>query len=69
MKALAVPVLAHRLILTPDAMLREETVDQIVDRVLTRVKVPVGSASRGNGSSADEGKAPKRGRRKAGTRR
>ncbi len=40
-KALAGPVLAHRLILNPDAMLREETVQQVVERVVTRVKVPV----------------------------
>jgi MoxR-like ATPase len=47
-KALAEPVLAHRLILSPDAMLREETIDAVVERVVGRVKVPMGvKASRG----------------------
>lgn len=41
-KALTRPVLAHRLILTSDAQLRDETIDQVVERVLTRIKVPVG---------------------------
>ena len=68
-KALATPVLAHRLILTPDAMLREETVEQIVDRVITRVKVPVGSSRGGNGATADGEKPRRRVRRKAGTKR
>ena len=36
------PVLAHRLILTPDASLREETVDNVVDRIIARVKIPLG---------------------------
>lgn len=39
-RAIAAPVLGHRLILTPDAILRDETVEQVVDRVLARVKVP-----------------------------
>lgn len=39
-RAVAAPVLGHRLILTPDAILRDETVEQVVDRVLARVKVP-----------------------------
>jgi len=41
-KALIKPVLAHRLILTPDAGLRDETVENVVDRIIARVKVPVG---------------------------
>ena len=41
-KALIKPVLAHRLILTPDASLREETVDNVVDRIVAKVKIPVG---------------------------
>ena len=40
--ALAKPVLAHRLVLTPDASLRGDTVDDAVARILTRVKVPSG---------------------------
>ena len=69
-KALAGPVLAHRLILTPDAMLREETVEQVVDRVVTRVKVPVGAAAKMSGGNGEEPeKKTRRVRRKAGSRR
>ena len=39
---LAAPVLEHRLILSPDAVLREETVAQAIERILARVKVPLG---------------------------
>jgi MoxR-like ATPase len=41
-RELAVPVLEHRLILSPDAVLREETVGQAIDRILNKVKVPLG---------------------------
>lgn len=44
-KRLVHPVLNHRLLLTPDAMLRDETVEQVVDRLLQRVKVPMGLSS------------------------
>jgi MoxR-like ATPase len=40
-KNLAMPVLGHRVILTPDAMLREETVEAVIERIVTRVKVPM----------------------------
>jgi len=40
-KRLIVPVLAHRLILTPDALLRDETVEAVLDRIVNRVKVPL----------------------------
>ena len=40
-RALVRSVLAHRLILGPEATLRGETVDQVMDRLLARVKVPV----------------------------
>jgi MoxR-like ATPase len=36
------PTLAHRLMLKPDATLRGETVDDVLDRVLNRVKAPLG---------------------------
>lgn len=45
-KSLAVPVLAHRLILTPDAQLREETIANVIDRIIARVKVPLGVTGR-----------------------
>jgi MoxR-like ATPase len=35
------PVLAHRLTLTADAQLRGETVEQVVERITARVKVPM----------------------------
>jgi MoxR-like ATPase len=41
-KALAMAVLAHRVILTADALLREESVDQVTQRIIDRVKVPTG---------------------------
>jgi MoxR-like ATPase len=41
-KALIKSVLSHRLILTPDAGLREETVENVVERIIARVKIPVG---------------------------
>jgi MoxR-like ATPase len=52
-KALLRPVLAHRLMLTSDATLRGETVDTILERVVSKVKPPLGvkeTASNGNGS-------------------
>jgi MoxR-like ATPase len=42
-KALAVPILAHRLALTPQARLRGSTAEGIVEEVLNSVSVPVES--------------------------
>lgn len=42
MKILAEAVLNHRLLLTPDAQLREEEISSVIDRILHRVKVPQG---------------------------
>ncbi len=44
-KALAQPVLEHRLVLRPEAQMRGETVSDLIDDVLGRLKVP-GTASR-----------------------
>ena len=44
-RALLRPVLAHRIMLTPDAILRGETVDDVLDRVTNRVKAPLGAVS------------------------
>ncbi|MCW2544495.1 MAG: MoxR family ATPase [Frankiales bacterium] len=41
-KNLAVPILGHRLMLTPDALLRDETVEAVIERILNRVKAPLG---------------------------
>ena len=35
------PVLAHRLALTPDAELRDDTIDKVVERITSRVKPPM----------------------------
>jgi hypothetical protein len=35
-------VLNHRVILTPDAMLRGETVDDVLERAVSRIKPPMG---------------------------
>jgi MoxR-like ATPase len=49
-KRLVNPVLNHRLVLNPDALLREETVENVVERIITRVKLPMGvGANRGGG--------------------
>jgi len=44
-KQLVYPVLTHRLMLTPDAQLRDETVPNVIDRIIHRVKVPTGAAA------------------------
>jgi MoxR-like ATPase len=44
-RALLRPVLAHRIMLTPDAILRGESVDDVLDRVTNRVKAPLGAGS------------------------
>jgi MoxR-like ATPase len=36
------PVFAHRLVLTPDAQLRDESVDKVIERIVGRVKPPLG---------------------------
>jgi MoxR-like ATPase len=35
------PVLGHRLLLNPDAMLRGEDVDSVIDRIVATVKPPL----------------------------
>jgi MoxR-like ATPase len=44
--SIALPVLAHRLILSPDAQLREETIEQVVERTMSKVKPPLGVGDR-----------------------
>jgi MoxR-like ATPase len=44
-KALASPVLEHRLSLRPEAHMRGETIESIIDDVITRIRVP-GTTSR-----------------------
>jgi MoxR-like ATPase len=57
-RAVLLPIMAHRVFLNPDAVLRGETVEAVMERVVSRVKPPSGAAS-----------APaSRGRRKATAR-
>ena len=44
-RLLVPPVFGHRLLLTPDALLRDETVDGVIERLLTAVKAPLGLRS------------------------
>lgn len=39
-RAVLMPIMAHRVILNPDAILRGETVDAVIDRMVTKVKPP-----------------------------
>jgi len=41
-RALLNPVLNHRILLTPDALLRGETVDDVLERAISRIKPPMG---------------------------
>jgi MoxR-like ATPase len=41
-KTILYPVLIHRVALTPDAELRDETIDKVVERVVQSVKPPLG---------------------------
>jgi MoxR-like ATPase len=45
-RALQAAVIEHRLILTPDAQLRDETVGAVLERILSRIPVPLGVGSR-----------------------
>ena len=49
-RALLAAVIEHRLILTPDAQLRDETVGAVLERILTRIPVPLGIEESGNRS-------------------
>ena len=66
-RALLRPVLGHRIMLTPDAVLRGETVDDVLDRVVSRIKPPLGVDGRGatdaDGPPPDGGGTPTRARR------
>lgn len=42
-RAVLKPILAHRIILSPDSILRGETVDAVIDRVVAKVKPPSGA--------------------------
>lgn len=46
-RALLAAVIEHRLILTPDAQLRDESVSAVLERILTRIPVPLGVGDAG----------------------
>jgi MoxR-like ATPase len=52
-RALLRPVLAHRIMLTPDAILRGESVEDVLDRITNRVKPPLGMTAPAPESSMD----------------
>jgi MoxR-like ATPase len=47
------PVMAHRLMLAPDAVLRGETVEAILERVVGRVKAPLMGDVKSEGNGRD----------------
>lgn len=49
-KRLVQPIINHRLLLSPDAMLRDEKVETVVERIITKVKLPGPAARSGNGA-------------------
>jgi MoxR-like ATPase len=57
-KALLRPVLGHRMMLTPDAVLRGEAVDDVLDRVVGQIKPPLGVAA-ANGAPKTTGRTRK----------
>jgi hypothetical protein len=66
-KALLPPVLGHRIMMTPDAILRGEKVHEILERVVGRIKPPLLGAG-GNGAPTGEGRGDGRPRSRAGLR-
>jgi MoxR-like ATPase len=60
--ALARPVMAHRIVLRPDAALRGDTVDAVIDRATARVPVPLGVSAAP--APAPEAAPPSNGRRR-----
>jgi MoxR-like ATPase len=67
-KALLRPVCGHRMMLSPDAVLRGETVDDVLERVLGRVKPPMGLKQRAGESAAADGTSPRSRTRRARTK-
>jgi MoxR-like ATPase len=48
-RAVLLPIMAHRVFINPDAVLRGETIAAVVERIVGRVKPPSGAASAGSG--------------------
>ena len=73
-KAILLPVLSHRIMLSPDAVLRGETVNDVMERVTNKVRPPLGvknqlvdaSAPRNGQSTEPTAPRTRRGRTGAG---
>jgi MoxR-like ATPase len=65
-KSLLRPVLGHRMMLTPDAVLRGETIDNVLERVVSRIKPPLAADDlqapepSGNGTAKKTAAQPRR---------
>jgi MoxR-like ATPase len=57
-RAVLLPIMAHRVFLNPDAVLRGETVEAVMERVVSRVKPPSGVQA--SGARRSRSKAPAR---------
>jgi len=76
-QALLRPILGHRMLLTPDAVLRGVTIDDVLERVAARVKPPLGISTGGgispsaeaNGETDSTTARSRRQRRPVGARR
>jgi MoxR-like ATPase len=53
-KAMAVPVLGHRLLISPEARLRGRTVDQVLAEIVDRIPTPVEGAASVNSAGLEE---------------
>ncbi len=56
-KSLLRPVLGHRIMMTPDAVLRGDDVDSVLERVVTRIKAPLGVGKGDGGATGTNGAA------------
>jgi MoxR-like ATPase len=65
-RTVLLPIMAHRVFLNPDAVLRGETIEAVMERVVGKVKPPSGAKSAPARSSAPSGE---RRRRKASARK
>jgi MoxR-like ATPase len=63
------PIMAHRVFLNPDAVLRGESVEAVIDRVVTRVKPPATGGPGRSTATAGGAQGRSRSKAKAGARR
>jgi MoxR-like ATPase len=55
-RSVLLPIMAHRVFLNPDAVLRGDTVEAVMERVVGKVKPPSGAASAPSRSSRGKGR-------------